>query len=192
MGGSAGVETVSAERFDGERSLSCRVLPTAVSPVHIPPALVPYEASGCAPNSREALRLVGVGAAGEERFVAQASCVPRTAPAQECPQILDPSKSPATTGADGETCIRWNWTSAADAFRAEIRYPSIAEAYAFVVDGERATFLLPHDAAPRLFESGQRCKERKDFVILVFAMRSGLAEEMVAYGSVSSECSIAE
>ncbi len=176
---------LTAETYESGRLDSSTAIPVSAE-TRIPADLAPYDAGGCRGNGDRELRISGTGSAAGQ-FAAHLSC---GADQASCPESFDPSGSAVTTSEDGETCIRWNAGQAADSFRVEIRYPSIAVAYAFAVDAGRTTFLLPHDAAPRLFESGQRCRERKDFVVLVFAQRAGLADTQVAYASVSSECSI--
>ncbi len=90
---------------------------------------------------------------------------------------------------DGQTCVRWTWDEPVDSFRVEIRYPAVAEVFAFVVDAGSRTFLLPHAAAPRLHESGQRCRERNHFIVLVFAQGAGVPRDRnAAYGLLSAEC----
>ncbi len=190
LGAGASVASVAAERVLGGRTIASVSIPIADS-IRVPLPLLPYDGRGCLPGAPEALRLRGNGPAGEERFLVQVACDSGTRESK-CPVIFDPSKSPSTTSEEGETCIRWYWQGEADAFRAEIRYPSTAEAYAYVLDSESTSFLLPHDAAPHLLDSPERCQARKEYVVLVFAMRVNADDQMVAYGAVTSECRISK
>ena len=176
---------LTAETYESGRLDSSTAIPVSAE-TRIPADLAPYDAGGCRGNLYRELRITGPGSVAG-KFTAYLRC---GVDELSCPEILDPSGSAVRTSEDGETCIRWKTGQAADSFRVEIRYPSVALAHAFSVDAGRTSFLLPHDAAPRLFEPGQRCRERKDFVVLVFAQHAGLAETQVAYASVSSECSI--
>lgn len=178
---------LTAETYESGRLDSSSAIPVSAE-TRIPADLAPYDAGGCRGNGERELRISGTGSATGQ-FTAYLSC---GADQPSCPDAFDPSGSAVTTSEDGETCIRWKTTHAADSFRVEVRYPSVSLAYAFSLDARRTSFLLPHDAAPRLFESGQRCRERKDFVVLVFAQRAGQSDTQAAYASVSSECSIQE
>ncbi len=176
---------LTADTYESGQLLSSTAIPVSAE-TRIPPDLAPFDAGGCWGNGGRELRISGTGSAAGQ-FAAHLSC---GVDQPSCPDSFDPSGSAVTTSEDGETCVRWKTGQAADSFRVEIRYPSVAVAYAFSVDAGRTSFLLPHDAAPRLFESGQRCRERKDFVVFVFAQRAGLPDTQVAYASVSSECSL--
>lgn len=176
---------LTADTYESGQLVFSTAIPVSAE-TRIPADFAPYDAGGCRGNLHRELRITGSGSVAG-KFTAYLRCGVDELP---CPEILDPSGSAVTTSEDGETCVRWKTGQAADSFRVEIRYPSVAVAYAFSVDAGRTSFLLPHDAAPRLFESGQRCRERKDFVVLVFAQRAGQSDTQVAYASVSSECSL--
>jgi hypothetical protein len=176
---------LTADTYESGQLVSSTAIPVSEE-TRIPPDLAPFDAGGCRGNGERELRISGTGSAAGQ-FAAYLSC---GVDQPSCTDIFDPSGSAVTTSEDGETCVRWKTGQAADSFRVEIRYPSVAVAYAFSVDAGRTSFLLPHDAAPRLFESGQRCRERKDFVVFVFAQHAGAPDTQVAYASVSSECSL--
>jgi hypothetical protein len=185
LGPESRVETLSAETYDGEMLVSTLPL-TPSREQHLPAGVAPFDTDGCASNSRE-LRLTGRDASDAVTFRAVASCAPSSG---ACPEIFNPSGSPIAIGESGATCIHWTPDTTAASYRVEIRYPLVAEAYAFVAPASAVTFLLPEDAAPLLFESADRCKARKELVVEVFAQEPGKRDRRVAYSGASLECSI--
>jgi len=185
LGPQAGVEETTAETYDANVRVS--VIPLATSPEQrFPAGLLPFDSGGCDVDTRE-IRLTGRDPSGSRRFFAVASCLP--APG-DCLGIVDPSGTPITIADNGATCIRWAADGAAASYRVEIRYPLVAEAYAYLAPASASSYLLPDIAAPLLGESAARCMARKELVVEVFAQEPGKPDRRVAYTGASLECSI--
>ena len=95
----------------------------------------------------------------------------------------------AITGIAKTACLSWiDRYRDETGFRVEVTYPLMDLVYVYFVRAGTETFRLPLEAAPRLSESVEVCKMRKDFTISVVATFSGKADGPVGAQSFVAEC----
>lgn len=118
------------------------------------------------------------------------SCVPENDPALQCESSPDNSGQSVSLSIGGETkeeCIFWSRTRDDVSFRVEITYLRGGITYAYLLPPGTNQFRVPEEGAARLWESPERCLERKDTEIRVFGL-SADSEWLIGMRAFVAEC----
>jgi hypothetical protein len=165
------------------------VVPLQLAPrIAFPSGSLPFGPDGCSPERPTALNIKGVGDNGDSQFEISVTCATSDDLAGHC-DVPPAAQDVLRIEDSGAACVAWS-AGTAVAFRIEVWYPGAAQLFAFVVPADRANFRLPTRAAPRLTESPELCRDRKEILLRVFALSPGRPEQVVGYTRASVECSI--
>lgn len=165
-------------------------LPSDTDFAVVPDRLSVYGRQGCEYDPRASLRITAAQVGSPLGFEAVVNCSVET-DAAECAGIWFASDVVVGTGATGQTCIAWS-ASESDprTFRVELTYPLIGRVFVFLVPHGTTVIRVPDEAAPLLGQSTERCRDRKDYQVVIFDVREDNLDAVVGSNSVTSECRI--